>query len=151
MRGDDAAGLRVAETVAKWQLPAVKSIATHQLAPELVNDLVETDYALFVDACKGDRRTRTVQLNPIVIGSRTPQALSSQAAPLNPLALLNLTQRLCGYSPQAWLLKVPADSFSGRKGLSSTTQKGCDRAVRTIEQFLRTYQQPAWMDLAVPA
>ncbi len=145
LQGDEAAGLCVAETVSKWQLSTVKSIATPQLAPELVDDLVETDYAIFVDACSGASGARTVQIDPIVIGAHSPRTLSNQIPMPNPLTLLNLAQELYGYSPQSWLLKVPVESFNLGENLSSTAQQGCDRAVRTIEQFLRTYHRSAWM------
>jgi hypothetical protein len=50
LRGDDGIGYRVAEAVAKWQLPQVRSIAVAQLLPELAADIGEVEIVMFVDA-----------------------------------------------------------------------------------------------------
>ncbi len=149
LRGDDAVGPKVAKIVAHWQLPSVRTIATQQLKPELVNDIAAADYVIFVDAGSDQCSARTVQLNPIVVGCPSSRALtaslSADSLAANPLTLLNLAKQLYGHAPQAWLLEVPTENFDTGKGLSSITQRGCDQAVRTIEQFWKTYQQPAWM------
>jgi hydrogenase maturation protease len=147
LHGDDAVGPKVAEIVESWQLKPVKTIITHQLTPELVNDIVATDYVIFVDACSDPSCARTVQLDPMVVGSKLPRTLPKNTHNCHPLALLNLAKQLYGQAPQAWLLQVPSESFGLGKGLSSTTQRGCDQAVRIIEQFWKTYQQPAWMSM----
>ena len=144
LRGDDAAGPKVANMVATWKLPSVKTVVAHQLTPELVNHIVATDYVIFIDACSGESCARTVQIDPIVMGSRSDHALSAaDTHDGNPLFLLNLAQQLYGRAPQAWLLQVPSESFEFGEELSSIAKQGCDRAVRTIEQFLKTYQQAA--------
>ncbi|MGB7084995.1 MAG: hydrogenase maturation protease [Phormidesmis sp.] len=146
LRGDDAVGPRVADIVANWHLPSVKSISVHQLTPELVNDISATDYVIFVDACSGTSCARTVQLDPIVVGDHSSRTLAANDThSCNPLALLHLTEQLCSHTPQAWFLQVPIESFGFGKDLSSTTKRGCDQAVRTIEQFLKTYQHPTWL------
>lgn len=145
LRGDAAVGPRVADVVADWHLPSLKTISACQLRLEFVNDLALTEYAIFVNACKHPGHTQTAQLNPLVAGSQPPQELPEYSHGCNPLSLLNLTQQLYGRMPLAWLLNVPVENFDFSNGLSSTTQKGCDHAVRIIEQFLRTYGQPTWM------
>ncbi len=143
--GDGAVGPQVADVIASWHLPAIKTIATQQLSPDLMDDIVLADYVIFIDACTGQSCARTVQLDPIIVGSQLPRTLAPDSKGETPLALLNLTQQRYGRTPQAWLLQVPTESFERRDGFSATTQRGYDRAVRTIEQFLKTYQQPAWM------
>lgn len=145
LRGDNAVGPRVAKIVADWHLPSLKSIAAHHLTPELVNDIALTDYVIFVDACSGNSCARTVQLSPIVVDNHSPQILPVKDT-YTPLALLNLTRQRYNRKPQAWSLQVPIERVDFGAALSSTTQRGCDQAVRTIEQFLRTYQQPTWME-----
>ncbi|MEN8445196.1 MAG: hydrogenase maturation protease [Cyanobacteria bacterium J06555_13] len=150
LRGDDAVGPRVAEIVANWHLPSIKTISVHQLTPELVNDIALTDYVIFVDACSDSRCARTVQLDPIVVGNHSTRTLAAQDThTYNPLTLLNLAQQLYERKPQAWFLQVPIESVEFGKELSSTTKRGCDQAVRTIEQFLRTYQKPTQMEQAL--
>jgi Ni,Fe-hydrogenase maturation factor len=168
LRGDAAVGPKVAEIVSKWQLPSVKTIATQRLTPDLVNDIAIADYVIFVDACSAQCCARTVQLDPIVVGSyssrtlamstisNTPSNISADtlsntvdaldsSLSCHPLKLLTLAKQLYGQTPQAWLLQVPTERFDKGKGFSSVTQRGCDQAVRTIEQFWKTYQQPVWM------
>ena len=149
--GDDAAGPQVADTVAGWQLPSVKAISTPRLTTELVNEMAMAHYVIFVDAFSDHSRSRTVQLCPIVLGAASAQKLpqdTSRETPKktdrdHPLALLSLTEVLYGRSPQAWWLRVPTERFGEKEVLSKTAERGCDRALTTIAQFLKTYQQPA--------
>lgn len=145
LRGDDAVGSKVADAVANWKLSSVKTVVAHQLTPELVDHIVATDYVIFVDACSGESCARTVQIDPIVMGAPAPRTLPTDTHHCDPLSLLNLTQQMYNRAPQAWLLRVPGESFELGEGLSSIAKRGCDRAVRTIEQFFKTYQQPAWV------
>ncbi len=145
LAGDGAVGPQVADVIASWHLPSIKTIAAQQLSPDLINDIVLADYVIFIDACDGQSCARTVQLDPIIVGSQLPRTLAPDSTGETPLALLNLTQQRYGRTPQAWFLQVPTESFGLRDEFSATTQRGYDRAIRTIEQFLKTYQQPAWM------
>lgn len=138
--GDAAVGPAVAMSVADWELPAVKSVAVPQLSPELTAELAQTNYAIFVDAC-GHSRIRTVQIAPLVVCEQPPSRAFA-AREYDPLSLLNLTQRFYHRHPQAWLLQIPIESCDLGGDLSSKARKGCDRALRSIEQFLVTYRQP---------
>ncbi len=139
--GDDAVGPWVATAVAEWKLPTVKSLAVPQLAPELSAELAKTNYVMFVDAC-GHTNVRTVQIDPIVAYDQQTSSMAFAAHTYDPLALLNLTQRLYNRHPQAWLLQIPIESVDVGSGLSSKAHQGCDHALRAIEQFLITYRQP---------
>ena len=139
--GDDAVGPWVATAVAEWKLPMVKSLAVSQLTPDLTTELMKTNYVMFVDAC-GRKDIRTVQIDPIVTYDHQPDSMAFAAHSYDPLALLNLTQRLYHRRPQAWLLQIPIESCDLGGGLSAKAYQGCDRALRSIEQFLITYRQP---------
>ena len=139
--GDDAVGPWVAMVVANWKLPAVKSLAVSQLTPELTAELAKTNYVIFVDAC-GRQNISTVQIDPIVICDEQPASMAFAAHSYDPLALLNLTQRLYNRHPQAWLLQIPIESCDLGSELSSKAHQGCDRALRSIGQFLTTYRRP---------
>ena len=143
LRGDDGVGPRVAMTVADWRLPSVKSLAVHQLTPELAAIIAESDYVIFVDA-NHKCCAQTVQISPVVV-SRTLSALYPSpvlAHHCEPSPLLTLTHMLYGRHPQAWLLQIPAECFEMGKSISDTAHQGIDRALRTIEQFFTTYLQP---------
>ncbi|PPT05423.1 NADH-reducing hydrogenase maturation factor [Geitlerinema sp. FC II] len=51
LRGDDGIGRAIAEQVASWNLPHVRSLSLHQLTPELAEELSRVDRAVFIDAC----------------------------------------------------------------------------------------------------
>jgi len=141
LRGDDAVGAQVANTVASWELPAVRSIVVHQLLPELATELATADYVIFVDACGEESCARTVQLSPIS-ATQSDRVATALTHAHSAQGLLALTQKLYGHTPQAWLLQVPTESFDFGKRLSSTALRGSDQAVQTIERFLINYQVP---------
>lgn len=141
LRGDDAVGAKVAETIASWQLPEVKAMVVHQLLPELAVEIAKTNYVIFVDACGEESCTLRAQLSPI---SAKLKNASSRAFTHSHSAqgLLALTQNVYGHVPQAWLLQVPTQSFDFGEQLSSTAHRGVDDAVQTIERLLTNYQVP---------
>jgi len=144
LRGDDAVGPKVAMAVANWHLPSVKSLAVHQLMPELAAEIAKAKYVIFVDAC-GKSCAPTIQLDPIITDKKI---LAYCTEPLlkhtcEPSALVALTHLLYGQHPQAWLLQIPTERHDLSKSLSETAQRGIDRALRTIEQFFTTYLWPA--------
>lgn len=114
-------------------------------------------YVIFVEAFCPPSQSRTVQLCPLVLGSRAPLSSPSRSGATqttdrdHPMALLSLSELLYGRSPLAWWLRVPAESFECSKKLSMTAEQGCDRALRTIGQFLKTYQQPVVVSHAMSA
>lgn len=141
LRKDDAVGPLVAEAVANWQMPSIRSLSVLHLTENLVHDIAGTDYAIFVTACSGSSCARTLQIDPIEQGSRMFEALAvKDIHTCNPRTLLDLSQQRYGREPQAWFLQVPVESVAEGEGLSSTAQQGGDHAVRIIGQFLKTYQ-----------
>ncbi|MGF1587982.1 MAG: hydrogenase maturation protease [Pleurocapsa sp.] len=50
LRSDDGAGQSAANQIAAWGLPNVRSLAVHQLTPELAEDIANADTVIFVDA-----------------------------------------------------------------------------------------------------
>ncbi len=147
-RGDDAVGPLVANAVADWNLPSIKSMSVRYLTEELVHDVAATDYAIFVTACDDSSRARTIQIDPVEQGSRMFHALAvKDIHTCNPRSLLDLSQQIYGREPLAWFLQIPIENVTEGEVLSSKTEHWGDQAVRTIEQFLKTYRQPAWMGL----
>ena len=161
LRGDDAAGAKVADIVANWNLPKVKAIALHQLMPELAIEISRADYVIFVDACGEESCARSTRVIPLSANGlanlpvdRSPNRYRQSAtAPVSAArstsvfthhhsaeGLLVLTRRVYGYAPPAWLLQLPAESFVLGEQLSATAQRGIDEATRTIERFLVHYQ-----------
>lgn len=147
MRGDDAVGPAVADTVASWNLPSTKAMSVHQLAEKLVGHIAAADYVIFVSACSSSSYAHTVQFDPVAKGTQLFETLAvKDIHSCNPLSLLDLAQQIYGHKPQAWFVQVPIESFDCGEGFSSITQRGCDQAVRTVEKLMRTYRKPVWMN-----
>lgn len=129
LRSDDGIGIRIAETVADWQLPQVRSLAVAQLTPELAADLAIADLAIFVDAGRATERALEVRaLEPEV------STISSHFS--NPQALLSLTVAIYKTCPQAWWLIVPGLNFQLGDRLSSFAQEGVARSLIQIKKIL---------------
>lgn len=128
LRGDDAAGPRVAAAVARWRAPGVHAIAAQQLAPELAAPLAHARLALFIDASAGDTRLRLTQLAPA-----PPSALGHTGGPG---ALLALAAAAYGACPPAWQIAVPASQFAIGARLSPRTRRGVAQALRMIRTLI---------------
>lgn len=126
LRGDDGIGYQIAETVAEWQLPYVRSIAAHQLLPELAADIADVDLVIFVDAIVTQNRDKTnIAMNPIFAGGED----NFSTHVITPQLLLGITQKLYGATPVAYLLTIPAIDFTLGANLSSIASRGKELAL----------------------
>ncbi|MDB9346595.1 hydrogenase maturation protease [Nodularia spumigena] len=128
LRSDDGIGQKVAKTL---QLSQVKSIAVHQLTPELAEILAHADLAIFIDACLISE-TSQVQIQPL--SPTSCNFISGHTA--DPRSLLALTQALYNYSPRAWWIKVPGVNFELGYSLSPIAQIGVAIALQKIPQII---------------
>ncbi|NNJ11199.1 hydrogenase maturation protease [Chloroflexales bacterium ZM16-3] len=132
LRGDDAAGARVAATVARWDLPGVRAVAAHQLTPELAEPLSRAGLAIFVDARVGGGGVRLRALRPAT-------ALSSLDMHIgDPAALLALAHALYGRAPRAWMITLPAQQFTLGAPLSPLTRRALPVARRRIRRLIES-------------
>lgn len=131
LRSDDGIGLKVAEIVANWQLPELRSLSCHQLTPELAADLAQVDVAIFVDASPNlnGKKIELCSLKPVELTQ-----IRSHFS--DPRALLSLTQSLYGRYPQAWWLIVPGMNFEIGDRLSPLAEKGIAQGVTQIKNLL---------------
>jgi hydrogenase maturation protease len=133
LRSDDGVGYLVAATVAEWQLPQVRSIAVHQLLPELAPDIADVDLVIFVDAVVTiDRSTPKIEIIPLVAGC--DEDFSTHI--ITPQLLLGMTQRLYGATPEAYLLTISAIDFTLGATLSSIAITGKDVALDYLKCWL---------------
>ena len=162
LRSDDGIGVRVAEIVADWYLPEVRSLCLPQLTPELAADLAKVDLVIFVDACQTlDSDTVKFALPRASFGGAVSCCtLWSLSAPsdvgslvklhsLKPLdsselrshfsdprAILSLTQAIYRKCPQAWWIIVPGVNFQFGECLSSVAEKGVSQALIQIKNLI---------------
>ncbi|KOP26723.1 hydrogenase maturation protease [Hapalosiphon sp. MRB220] len=127
LRSDDGIGQRVAKAL---HLSNVKSIAVHQLTPELAEALVNADFAVFIDACLISKSSQ------VQVQSLLPESFNVIAGhTADPRSLLALTQALYGYCPQAWWIKVPGVNFEFGDHLSPTAEIGVAIALQQITRI----------------
>lgn len=133
LRGDDGIGYQVAETVAEWQLPQVRSIAVHQLLPELAVDIADAKIVVFVDAVVAiDSPAPNITIAPLITG----EDATFSTHIITPQLLLGMTQRLYGATPVAYLLTIPAIDFTLGANLSSIANTGKDLALEYLKSWL---------------
>lgn len=143
LRCDDGIGQRVAN---KLHLTDVKSLAVHQLTPELAETLKTADLVIFVDACLSSDSLENRLLNS---SENNFENLNVQVRRLepdnnkiiaghtaNPESLLALTQALYNYYPPGWLVTVPGDNFELGENLSLIGERGVAIALEKITQII---------------
>jgi hydrogenase maturation protease len=130
LRGDDGVGPRVAEAVAKLQLPGVRTLICQQLSPEHADPISRADTVIFVDAAVDG--PKEVQLRPLAPGDSAQ--LMAHAA--DPRTMLALARDVFGHAPQAWWLTIPATDLGFCEHLSTTALHGLERAVELIREIL---------------
>ncbi|MDJ0745694.1 MAG: hydrogenase maturation protease [Xenococcaceae cyanobacterium MO_167.B27] len=131
LRSDDRIGIRVAEIVADWHLPEVRSLSLTQLTPELAVDLAQIDLVIFVDACQ------TLDADVVRINSLKPLDSTKIRSHFgDPRAILSLTQAVYGKCPQAWWVIVPGVNFQFGDRLSPVAEKGVNLAIIQIRNLI---------------
>jgi hydrogenase maturation protease len=131
LRGDDAAGPRIARATADWGIEGLESLACHQLLPELAHTLARKEFAVFVDASL-DSESKDVSLELVV-----PAVSNSMGCHLSdPGCLLALSQALYGRAPLAWLVRVPASQWDLGANCSALAQHNMVAALTRIRQLL---------------
>jgi hydrogenase maturation protease len=133
LRGDDGVGYQVAAAVAEWQIPQVRSLAVHQLLPELAAAIAAVDTVVFVDAAiTPDATESDITVEPLVAGGEA----TFRTHIITPQLLLGLAQRLYGATPDAYLLTIPAIDFTLGMELSAIAHRGKNLALAYLESAM---------------
>jgi hydrogenase maturation protease len=128
LRRDDGAAHRVLEML---ELPeGVKTIACHQLTPEMSEDIAAADTVVFIDA---DVNPGPAQLEPLEPGAGL-NPLGGHF--LTPQELLAIAQHLFAFRGKAWLCHVPGDDFGEGEGLSPEAQANARVAAELVQRLI---------------
>ena len=138
LRSDDGAGQRLAEKIGQLELPRVRSLAVHQLTPELAEIIAQADAVIFIDAIATNLE------NPVSVQIKSVQIKKIEAENKNssfghtcdPRSLLSFTQLLYGKVITAYWVLIPAVNFNFGEQLSSLTQRGIDNAVKQVKRLI---------------
>jgi hydrogenase maturation protease len=127
LRGDDGAGRAVTEAIQRLDPPGVRVQWTHQLVPELAEQLASVDRVIFVDAALDPAPAPRVRLSRRAAGA---PAIGGHHG--TPEALLGLV-RLAGLpAPEAFVVTVPAYDLTLTTRLSPATLTAVDTAVALV-------------------
>lgn len=149
LRGDDGAGAAVIERLQRPSpLPEAEGAAAtspltkaeevglltaHQLMPEHVDELVQADHVIFVDASvevpAGEVRARTV------VADTTGEAATT-AHHMTPAVLLGLCEAMYARAPAATTIAIGVEAMGYGEALSPTVDRAVDQAVRHIREML---------------
>jgi hydrogenase maturation protease len=133
LRGDDGAGVAVAERLDEQGVPA-RVVATHQLTPELSQMLAEAELAVFIDATEGPQpgrvRCREVAPQP----GATVSALDHH---LTPGVLLAWARELYGHAPRAVVVTIDGEFWGYRSELSPKVLAAVGQAEAAVRDMIR--------------
>jgi hydrogenase maturation protease len=135
IRGDDSAGIRVADAIAK-HLPGIECITVHQLMPEQAEQIAECDVVFFLDAHVGIHHLHVRLIEPGIQTSRPRTHF------ISPEALLSLSRELYGREPaKAYVIGIPAATFEFSESLSDLTKRGADECVQLVERMISDFSE----------
>ncbi len=113
LRRDDGVGWAAVERLAGKR---IRGVACHQLTPDLAAEIARADRVIFVDAAAegiaGELFCRRVAAAP------STDLVHAQT----PAALMELTRKLYGCSPPAFLYTIAGAEFGYGEGLSSEVE-----------------------------
>ncbi len=144
MRGDDNIGCHVAQMLEHHYHddPEVRVIGSHQLTPEMAEDLAASEFVLFLDAAVGPQageiKRRIVKPQPGPL---------SFAHHLDPTLLLSATMELYGSVPRAELLTIVGAAFELGDRLSPVVVRLLPELFERAHAIVESHRHPVAMEV----
>jgi hydrogenase maturation protease len=130
IRGDDGAGIRVAERIAARH-PDVDILCVQQLSPELADTIARYERLIVVDASV---TADAVRVTPLHASEGVPMPRTHN---VSPEAILALSSTLYNHVPSdALLVEIPAGSCAFTEELSSSTAAFAATALGIISRHV---------------
>lgn len=142
LRGDDGVGPWVAEQVAEWNLPEVRSLSVHQLTPELAAEIAEAETIFFIDAYVMTAGKTQEYIEPVA----SQKGRSTLDHLWSPSVLLHLAQTLYNTDPVAYQILIPAIQFDYGAPLSAIALEGADRSLETLKNYVANPRSTGWKE-----
>ncbi|MGB8699360.1 MAG: hydrogenase maturation protease [Thermosynechococcaceae cyanobacterium] len=146
LRGDDGVGPLVAEQVAEWNLPEVRSLFIHQLTPELAADIAQVETVFFIDAWQ----IVNTQSPPSLVGDLGSECKIERLFPTpsptsldhtwSPNTLLYLAKILYDADPITYHILIPAIQFNYGETLSTIASDGLTWSIKALKNYLASPQ-----------
>jgi Ni,Fe-hydrogenase maturation factor len=123
LRGDDGVAHRIAAGIEPCEDVSVRGVL--QLTPELALDVADAGTVIFIDA---DIDAKEAVIEPIDNGEIGGAPLVHS---MRPAEVVWLARRLYGFTGQAYLCRVPVESFEG-EALTETAKVGAVGALALL-------------------
>jgi hydrogenase maturation protease len=140
LRGDDGLGPCIARAIGERHWPGVRTLAVHQLTPELAPCIAASRLVVFIDAAVSGAE---VSVTPVEAGP-AEQAFTHQGSAAG---LMMLAAALYGRCPSAWQVAVCGSDFHHGRSISAASEPRIGKALAAIER-LTTQAPPAPRDPA---
>lgn len=134
LRSDDVVGKKLADIIATWKNPCLRSLAVHQLTPELAEELATVDIAIFIDAYPATD-AKEVEIIPLEIATSLTLGHICE-----PPILLAIASAIYGDYPQAWLVKVPGENFEIGDRISPFARESMKQALAEINKLIINFK-----------
>ena len=130
LRGDDGVAHRVAERMEARD--EVVACGVFQLTPEIAPEMARAETVVFIDA---DIDAREAAIEPVTTAGVRGAPLAHS---MTPCEIVCLAERLYGFAGQAYLCRIPVESFDG-EGLSDTAEAGANAALALLRELLQEH------------
>jgi hydrogenase maturation protease len=140
MRGDDAIGCHAARALEQhfWNDPDVEVIAAQQLTPEMVDDILQRDFVLFLDASFGEQPGTIMRVT--VSPEPGPGGFSHH---LTPSSLLTAAEQLYGDTPFAMSITMAGWSFELGQKMSQIANRRMPDLIRLAQEAVEAHRHRA--------
>lgn len=135
-RGDDAAGLLVAQALRAHDLPGVTVIAASVVDPSLIDAWQNADRLIVVDAVMPDAAPGTVHCFDLSRGVLPGSLSFCSNHAFDLAALLNLARTLHRLPPHVWVFGVEGHEFAHGQAVCAAVQQGVNKCVAAILDLL---------------
>ena len=140
LRSDDNVGCHVAQMLDRHYDgdPDVRVIGSHQLTPEMAEDIAASEFVLFLDAAAGEPagKIKTAGVSPA-------PGPASFAHHLDPALLLAAATELYGSAPPARLLTIVGGTFEFGERLSPVVTQRLPEFFNQAQAVVESYRHAA--------
>jgi hydrogenase maturation protease len=139
LRGDDNIGCHVAQMLEQYyrQDPEVRVLGSHQLTPEMAEDVAASEFVLFLDAAAGPEPGEIKQI--AVKPQPGPFSFAHQS---HPDLLLAATMELYGSAPRAELLTIVGAAFELGDRLSPAVMRRLPEFFERAQAIVDSHRCP---------
>ena len=137
-REDDGIGHIIAEAIEKWasekKFDNITVITAYQLELEMVEDVAEHDFVVFIDA-HVENYSKGIVFDKVV--PKETKGFTTHV--FGPSDLAALSEKFYNHVPEIFILSVPGYKFDLGDDLSEKTEKLSKKAIKLLKEKLMNF------------